>query len=69
MYVQKLLATIQELQEQLNQHGEAELKRSNESDLDRIRRQNEEHLQLLRLQIKSHKADWEVERRYASNLH
>lgn len=76
MYVQKLLATIQDLQEQMNQQGEAALQRApppssngdstatNDRDMDLLRQEHEEHTKLLRLQIKSYKEDWHVERRY-----
>jgi len=63
LYVQKLLATIQELQEQMNGQGEAAIHDNATAKGEKMCRQHNEQIQLLNLQIKAYTDDWQSERR------
>lgn len=71
LYVQKLLSTIQDLQEQINLISEksAFQRKSKEEigsqlgEIERLKKEHQEQITVLELQIKSHKDDWDAERK------
>ncbi|KAK6638860.1 hypothetical protein RUM43_007129 [Polyplax serrata] len=71
LYVQKLLSTIQDLQEQINliseksafQSKSKEEIGSHHEEIERLKKEHQEHLAVLELQIKSHKDEWDNERK------
>lgn len=71
LYVQKLLSTIQDLQEQINliseksafQSKPEEEVCSQQEEIGRLKKEHEEHIAVLELQIKSNKDDWDAERK------
>lgn len=71
LYVQKLLSTIQDLQEQINLISEKSAFRNNPQeesaarydDIEKLKKEHQEHITVLELQIKSHKDDWDAERK------
>ncbi|KAL0270306.1 UNVERIFIED_CONTAM: hypothetical protein PYX00_007768 [Menopon gallinae] len=71
LYVQKLLSTIQDLQEQINLISEKSAFRSSRQedqkilyeDVEKLKREYQEHVAMLEMQVKSHKDDWDAERK------